>query len=50
MVTITCPWCAEEAPLAFAELDAPETTFRCPDCGTAVVVVDDATAAMDLAA
>lgn len=50
MVTITCPWCAEEAPLAFDELDAPEATFRCPDCGTAVAIVDDAAAAMDLAA
>ncbi len=50
MITISCPWCDEDAPMAFSQLDEPTTVFRCPDCGTSVAIVDDMTLDLDLAA
>ena len=49
MIDITCPWCEEEAPLPLAELQTPEASFTCDDCGTTVDFVEDAVE-LDLAA
>jgi hypothetical protein len=50
MVTIDCPWCEQEEPLALATLEETEAAFCCPDCGTTVQFVDEAAVAFDLAA
>ncbi len=50
MVTITCPWCAEDGTLEWADLAALETTFTCSECGTAVRLVDEVTPALEVAA
>ena len=50
MVTITCPWCEEEALLAFAELRAAEISFSCAECGTSVSFVDEPAMPLELAA
>ena len=34
MVDITCPWCEEPGALPLPELQEPETSFSCPECGT----------------
>ena len=44
MVTIECPWCAEEDDLSLAVLRGPEAGFTCPDCGTSVTFVAEAEA------
>jgi len=49
MVTITCPWCEEEALLPFPELGEAEVSFTCADCGTTVAFVEEPIA-LDLAA
>ena len=50
MVTISCPWCHEDESFALTDLDEPEATFTCPDCGTSVLFVEEPTAPLDLAA
>jgi hypothetical protein len=50
MVTVTCPWCEEDALLAFANLEEPEAAFTCTDCGTTVAFVEEPAAPLDLAA
>ena len=50
MVTITCPWCEEEALLTFTDTEGPDTRFSCADCGTSVEFVEEPPAALDLAA
>jgi hypothetical protein len=49
MVTITCPWCEEEALLPWPELEEPEASFTCLDCGTTVTFVEEPVV-LDLAA
>lgn len=41
VVTIECPWCAEEEALPLAAVQAHEASFTCPDCGTSVSFVED---------
>jgi hypothetical protein len=50
MVAITCPWCEDEGLLAYTELELPETTFTCAECGTTVDFVDEPGETLDLAA
>lgn len=50
MVTIDCPWCTEEVPLAFAPSAEAEVEFCCPECGTSVAIVDEPVTPLDLAA
>ena len=49
MIDITCPWCEEDVQLAFPELQEPEATVTCADCGTSVAFVDESVE-LDLAA
>lgn len=50
MVTIACPWCDEDQPLALADFVALDSCFTCPDCGTSVLEAVDSEAALELAA
>ena len=49
MIDITCPWCEEPGVLPFPELEEPEASFSCPECGTTVEFVEEPVA-FDLAA
>ena len=49
MVTITCPWCQEAEAVSLADIAEPETAFTCLDCGTTVVLIEEA-AKLELAA
>ena len=49
MVDITCPWCQETGVLPFLELEEPEVSFTCADCGTTVEFSEEP-AAFELAA
>jgi hypothetical protein len=49
MVTIACPWCAEDVALALTVL-AQEPVFTCPCCATSVALVEDADESLELAA
>lgn len=50
MVKVTCPWCEEDALLAYAEFEEPEAAFTCADCGTTVAFVEEPATAFELAA
>jgi predicted RNA-binding Zn-ribbon protein involved in translation (DUF1610 family) len=50
MVAMTCPWCEEEALLRLADLEEPDATFTCADCGTLVTFAQEPPSALDLAA
>ena len=50
MVDITCPWCEQDALMPMAELEDPEASFTCADCGTSVAFVEDPSPTLDLAA
>lgn len=50
MVTMSCPWCEEDVPLAWSESVALESPFTCPDCGTTVAVATELESALDLGA
>ncbi len=41
MIDMTCPWCEEDAQLPLVELQAPEASFTCADCGTTVTFVEE---------
>ena len=49
MVELNCPWCEEQALLAYLELTASDASFTCTDCGTSVELVEEP-AELDLAA
>lgn len=49
MISIVCPWCDEEARLPLPELQEPQVTFTCADCGTTVSFVEEPVE-LDLAA
>jgi uncharacterized Zn finger protein len=51
MVTITCPWCAEDGSVELVRIPEPQATFTCSDCGTTLAFVEEATIAeLELAA
>ena len=50
MVTMTCPWCEQDEPVAFDAATDLEVDFTCPDCGTSVCFVEEPAIAYDLAA
>jgi ribosomal protein S27E len=50
MVTITCPWCDEDEALSLADFADPEASFTCLACGTAVALIEDTPAFLELAA
>ena len=50
MVTITCPWCADDGLLELTDLAAAEAGFTCPDCGTNVSFADESTTVSEVAA
>jgi hypothetical protein len=50
MVTITCSWCEEDEVLSLADFADSEASFTCLTCGTAVALVEDAPAFLELAA
>ena len=50
MLKLTCPWCDEDALLSLRDLQAPEATFTCADCGTTVEFVAEKEAVLDQAA
>ncbi len=51
MVTLSCPWCDEDAMLALVELTEEfATSFTCPGCGTSVALVEELPPGLDLAA
>jgi hypothetical protein len=50
MVTITCPWCDEDEPIALTLVTEPEAPFTCPDCGTTVDLVEEPASALEPAA
>jgi transcription elongation factor Elf1 len=41
MLSTVCPWCEEEARLPLLELQEPEATFICAECGTSVSFVEE---------
>ncbi len=50
MVTMSCPWCEEDALLTLPEVEEPVATFTCADCGTTVAFVEETPVDFDLAA
>ena len=49
MITITCPWCDDDAELPFVDTEGPEADFTCADCGTTVSFAEEPVP-LDLAA
>lgn len=41
MVTIECPWCAEEERLPLVAVADPQADFTCSECGTSVSWVEE---------
>ena len=51
MATIACPWCESDQPVSVAIFaEGTEEPFTCTDCGTTVLLVDEQTPALALAA
>lgn len=50
MTTIACPWCEADQPLTLAAFLEMEEAFTCPECGTTVLLVDEAADPLALAA
>jgi len=50
MITIDCPWCEDDAPMALEALQAAGGSWTCPACHTTVELVDRAEEALPLAA
>jgi transcription elongation factor Elf1 len=50
LVAINCPWCEEDILFALIDLQDPEASFDCGECGTSVAFVDQPTTPFELAA